>query len=215
LHLLPAGENNCNEFGPLAAAMTLRLVLASANPAKAAEIDAIVAALAPGSIELVPRPVDVPDVVEDADTFEGNARLKAVALVEATGLPALADDSGLVVDALGGAPGVRSARYAGESATDGDNRDRLLRELEGATDRAARFVCTVMVRWPDGHEVVATGEVAGRIAEAPAGSGGFGYDPVFVPDEGDGRTFGQFDPAAKHAISHRGRALRALVERLR
>jgi XTP/dITP diphosphohydrolase len=196
-------------------AAPLRLVLASANPAKAAEIDAIVAALAPGSIELVPRPVDVPDVVEDADTFEGNARLKAVALAEATGLPALADDSGLVVDALDGAPGVRSARYAGESATDGDNRDRLLRELEGSTDRAARFVCTVMVRWPDGREVVATGEVAGRIADAPVGSGGFGYDPVFVPDEGDGRTFGQFEPAAKHAISHRGRALRALIERLR
>ena len=150
----------------------LRLVLASANPSKAAEIDDIVAALAPGIIELVPRPVDVPDVVEDADTFEGNARLKAVALVEASGLPALADDSGLVVDALGGAPGVRSARYAGESATDGDNRDRLLRELTGVPDRAARFVCTVMVRWPDGRELVATGEVAGRIAEAPAGSGG-------------------------------------------
>jgi XTP/dITP diphosphohydrolase len=195
--------------------VTLRLVLASANPAKAAEIDEIVAALAPGSIELVPRPVEVPDVVEDADTFEGNARLKAVALVEATGLPALADDSGLVVDALDGAPGVRSARYAGESATDGDNRDRLLEELSGVTDRTARFVCTVMVRWPDGREVVATGRVDGRIAEAPAGSGGFGYDPVFVPDEGDGRTFGQFDPTAKHAISHRGRALRTLVERLR
>ena len=215
MHLPPAGENDCNEFSLLAAAMTLRLVLASANPAKAAEIEAIVAALAPGSIELVPRPPEVPDVVEDADTFEGNARLKAVALVEATGLAALADDSGLVVDALGGAPGVRSARYAGESATDADNRDRLLRELDGAADRTARFVCTVIVCWPDGREVVATGEVDGRIAEAPAGSGGFGYDPVFVPDEGDGRTFGQFDPAAKHAISHRGRALRALVERLR
>ena len=195
--------------------MTLRLVLASANPAKAAEIDQIVAALAPGSIELVARPPEVPDVVEDADTFVGNARLKAEALVAATGLAAVADDSGLEVDALDGAPGVRSARYAGASATDGDNRDRLLRELAGVTDRAARFVCTVIVRWPDGREVVATGQVDGRIAEAPAGSGGFGYDPVSVPDEGDGRTFGQFDPAAKHAISHRGRALRALVERLR
>jgi XTP/dITP diphosphohydrolase len=192
----------------------MRLVLASANPAKAAEIEAIVAALAPGSIELVPRPPEVPDVVEDADTFEGNARLKAVALVEATARPALADDSGLVVNALGGAPGVQSARYAGESATDADNRDLLLRELRGVADRSARFVCTVVVRWPDGHEIVTTGEVDGHIAEAPAGSGGFGYDPVFVPDEGDGRTFGQFDPAAKHAISHRGRALRAMVERL-
>jgi XTP/dITP diphosphohydrolase len=192
-------------------------VLASANPSKAAEIDDIVRAIAPGSIELVPRPVDVPDVVEDADTFEGNARLKAVALVEATGLPALADDSGLSVDALSGAPGVRSARYAGESATDADNVARLLRELAGVDgpDRTARFECTVMVRWPDGREVVATGQVDGRIAEAPAGSGGFGYDPVFVPDEGDGRTFGLFDPTAKHAISHRGRALRALVEQLR
>jgi XTP/dITP diphosphohydrolase len=193
-----------------------RLVLASANPKKAAEIAEVVAAIAAGQVELVPRPSDVPEVVEDADTFEGNARLKAVALAEATGLAALADDSGLVVDALDGAPGVRSARYAGESATDTDNVARLLRELEGVPPeaRTARFECVVIIRWPDGRETVASGRVDGRIAAVPVGDGGFGYDPVFVPDEGDGRTFGQFDPDAKHVISHRGRALRALFERL-
>lgn len=190
-----------------------RVVLASANPKKAAEIGHILE----GRIDLVPRPPEVPEVVEDADTFVGNARLKAQALVAATGLPALADDSGLEVDALGGAPGVRSARYAGEGGDDGRNVAKLLRVLADRGDpeaRTARFRAVVVLLWPDGREVVAEGVVEGTIAPAPRGTGGFGYDPVFVPLEGDGRTFGEMEPDEKHVISHRGRALAELTSRL-
>ena len=189
------------------------IVLASANPKKAAEIVEILGA----HLELVPRPADVPDVVEDEDTFEGNSRLKAVALVAATGLAALADDSGLEVDALGGAPGVWSARYAGEGATDEDNVVKLLAALADRpdpVDRTARFRAVVVLRSPDGAELVAAGHVEGHIADAPRGPGGFGYDPVFVPDESDGRTFGEMTQDEKHAISHRGRALRSLLAQL-
>jgi XTP/dITP diphosphohydrolase len=191
------------------------VVLASANPKKAAEIAEILG----DRIALVPRPPEVPDVVEDADTFEGNARLKAVALVEATGLVALADDSGLQVDALGGEPGVFSARYAGEGASDADNVVKLLAALSAVgavdpADRTARFRAVLVLRRPDGAEVVSDGVVEGTIASAPRGEGGFGYDPVFVPTDGDGRTFGEMDAAAKHAISHRGRSLRALLDQL-
>jgi len=192
--------------------MTLRLVLATANPDKAAEITAI---LGP-AIELVPRPADVPDVVEDADTLEGNARLKAVAIAEATGLPALADDTGLEVDELQGDPGVRSARYAGEDATNADNVAKLLAVLEGVypADRTARFRTVALARWPDGREVVAEGVVDGLIAPLAEGESGFGYDPVFVPNEGDGRTFAEMSAEEKHALSHRGRAFRGLVKAL-
>ncbi len=191
---------------------TVRLVLATANPDKAAEIAAI---LGP-SVELVPRPDHVPDVVEDADTLLGNARLKAVALAMATGEPAVADDTGLEVDALGGAPGVRSARFAGEDATYADNVARLLAELDGvgAAGRTARFRTVALVRWPDGREVHAEGVVEGSIVAAPTGSGGFGYDPVFAPEGGDGRTFAELSPAEKHALSHRGHAFRSLRSRL-
>lgn len=186
------------------------VVLASANPHKAAEVQAIIG----DRLRLVPRPADVAEVVEDADTFESNARLKAVAIGLATGQMALADDSGLEVDALDGAPGVRSARYAGPAATDADNVDKLLAALAGRPapiDRRARFTTVVVLRRPDGSEVVASGAVEGAIAAAPRGGRGFGYDPVFVPNGGDGRTFAELDPAAKHAISHRGRALNALL----
>lgn len=189
------------------------IVLASANPKKAAEIVEILG----DHLELVPRPAEVPDVVEDADTFVGNARLKAVALVAATGLAAVADDSGLEVDALGGAPGVRSARYAGDGATDRDNVEKLLAALADRpdpADRTARFQAVVVLRRPDGTELVAGGTVEGHIADAPRGSGGFGYDPVFVPADGDGRTFGEMSQDDKHAISHRGRALRSLLGQL-
>lgn len=189
------------------------IVLASANPKKAAEIVEILGE----HLELVPRPAEVPEVVEDADTFEGNSRLKAVALVAATGLAAVADDSGLEVDALDGAPGVWSARYAGEDATDQDNVDKLLAALADRpdpTDRTARFQAVVVLRHPDGSELVASGTVEGHIAEAPRGPGGFGYDPVFIPNEGDGRTFGEMTQDEKHAISHRGRALRDLLAQL-
>ena len=189
------------------------VVLASANPKKAAEIAAILG----DRLELVPRPAEVPEAVEDADTFEGNARLKAVSLVEATGLAALADDSGLEVDALGGAPGVWSARYAGEGASDADNVAKLLAALADRPDpaeRTARFRCVLVLCRPDGSELVASGTVEGHIAAAPRGPGGFGYDPVFVPNEGDGRTFGEMTQDEKHAISHRGRALRDLLAQL-
>lgn len=187
-----------------------RLVCASANPDKVAEIAAILADV----VELVPRPADVPDVVEDADTLVGNARLKAVAICEATGLPAVADDTGLEVAALDGAPGVRSARYAGEGCSYADNRSKLLGALEGVADRSAAFRTCALVRWPDGRELAVDGVCTGHIRVDERGDGGFGYDAVFVPDDGDGRTFGEMSDAEKHSISHRGRALRALLDAL-
>ncbi|MDQ3943685.1 MAG: RdgB/HAM1 family non-canonical purine NTP pyrophosphatase [Actinomycetota bacterium] len=188
-------------------------VLASANPDKAEEIRAI---LAPAGVDLVPRPPEVPDVEETGATLLENARLKAVALVAATGVPAVADDTGLAVDALGGAPGVWSSRYAGPGATYADNVAKLLAALEGVPEerRTARFETVVLARFPDGSEVTASGAVEGRIATRPQGAGGFGYDPVFVPVEGDGRSFAEMSPAEKHALSHRGRAFRALARRL-
>jgi len=193
------------------------LVLASANPDKVAEIAEILG----DRFALVPRPRSVPEVEEIAGTLEGNARLKAEAICAATGLPAVADDTGLEVDALGGAPGVHSARYSadavgpGESASEA-NIAKLLAELSGVgtRDRRARFRTVVVVAFPDGGSVCAEGMVRGHIAEAPRGTGGFGYDPVFVPDEGDGRTFAEMSPAEKHAVSHRGRALRAMAAEL-
>ena len=190
--------------------MTLRLVLATANPDKAAEITAI---LGP-AIELVPRPAEVPEVVEDADTLEGNARLKAVAICAATGQAAVADDTGLEVTALDGAPGVYAARYAGDGCSYADNRHKLLRELSGVTDRSARFRTVVVVRRPDGSELVAEGICPGTISTEERGGRGFGYDAVFVPDESDGRTFAQMSEDEKHAVSHRGRAVRGLLRQL-
>ena len=191
----------------------MRLVCASANPDKVAEIAAVLDGL---GIELEARPTSVPDVIEDAPTLEGNARLKADAICVATGAAALADDTGLEVEALDGAPGVRSARYAGDDATYADNTAKLLAELErvGAiteVQRRARFRTVVLLRRPDGTEVIAEGVVHGHIALAPKGDRGFGYDPVFVPDDGDGRTFAEMDADEKNAMSHRGRALRAFV----
>ena len=193
-----------------------KFVLATANPDKAAEIRAVLhdAGL---DIELVPRPDDVPEVDETGITLEDNARLKAVALCEATGLPAVADDTGLEVDALGGAPGVYSARYAGEDATYADNVDKLLDALTGvdAAGRTARFSTVALARWPDGREVAAIGDVEGVIAPAARGDGGFGYDPLFVPVEGDGRTFAEMSADEKHRVSHRGRAFRTLADGLK
>jgi XTP/dITP diphosphohydrolase len=193
-----------------------RFVLATANPDKAAEIVAVLRdAGAPA--ELTPRPPDVAEVEETGATLEENARLKAAALCAATGLPAIADDTGLEVDALGGAPGVYSARFAGPDATYADNVARLLERLAGVEPRhrTARFSTVAVAHWPDGREVAAIGEVDGTIAEAPRGSQGFGYDPVFVPAEGDGRTFAEMAAAEKHALSHRGRAFRTLADGLR
>jgi XTP/dITP diphosphohydrolase len=191
----------------------LRLVCASANPHKVDEMRAILGV----AVELIARPDHVPDVVEDADTLEGNASLKAVAIATATGLPAVADDTGLEVDALGGAPGVFTGRYAGEGSTDADNRAKLLAELAGVPgdeQRTARFRTVALVAWPDGEQVAADGLCEGVIAGDERGSAGFGYDPIFVPVEGDGRTFAEMTEDEKHAISHRGRAFRALLELL-
>ena len=193
----------------------MEVVLASANSDKAAEIQAILAG-AVGGLVVRPRPPEVPEVEEDAPDLVGNARLKAVALCQATGLPAVADDTGLEVDALGGAPGVFSARWAGEGATYADNVAKLLAELarHPGAPRTARFRTVAMCCFPDGREVVAEGSCSGTVPAAADGGGGFGYDPVFVPDEGDGRTFAAMPAADKHAISHRSRAFRALAAQL-
>ncbi len=188
----------------------LRLVCASANPDKVAEIEAILADAA----DLAPRPPGVPDVVEDAPTLEGNARLKAIAICVASGEAAVADDTGLEVAALGGEPGVHTGRYAGDDATYADNRAKLLGALDGVTDRRAAFRTVVLVRYPDGGEVVVDGVCPGTITTEERGERGFGYDSVFVPDEGDGRTFAEMTDDEKHAISHRGRAFRNLLAAL-
>ena len=188
-----------------------RLVCATANPHKVAEI----ADILKGLVELLPRPDDVPDVVEDAGTLEGNARLKATAICVATGMPAVSDDTGLFVDALGGAPGVDGAYYAGPEATYAENRAKLLAALDGSSERSASFRTVVMVVRPNGNEVVATGVCHGTIALAEMGTRGFGYDLIFIPRDGDGRSFSEMTDAEKNAISHRGRAFTALVTALR
>ena len=191
-------------------------VLATANPDKAREIAEVLAEAAPG-LELVARPPEVADVEEVGETLEDNARIKAVALCAATDLPAVADDTGLHVDALDGAPGVQSARYAGDRATYSDNVAKLLDALDALPleQRAARFATVAVARWPDGLEIAALGEVEGVITSRPRGERGFGYDPVFVPLEGDGRTFAEMTPGEKHALSHRARAFRTLAQGVR
>ncbi len=201
---------------------TARFVLATANRDKEREIREIFAG-AGFAVELVARPAEVPEVQETEDSLLGNARLKARALVAATGLPAIAEDTGLEVQGLGGAPGVRSARYAGEPVDEQANVDKVLAELARAgcaapAQRRARFVTVAVASWPDGREVSTEGVVEGWVADQRRGTGGFGYDPVFVPLEGDGRTFAELaaaSPEAKHALSHRGRAFVALAEKLK
>jgi XTP/dITP diphosphohydrolase len=188
----------------------IQLVCASANPDKVAEIQRLL----DGVVDLLPRPAHVPDVVEDADSLLGNARLKAAALCEATGMAAVADDTGLEVAALGGAPGVFSARYAGEGCSYADNREKLLAQLDGVLDRRAAFRTVAIVMWPDGSELHVDGVCPGVITTEERGEIGFGYDSVFRPDEGGGATFAEMDLDAKNAISHRGRAFRALLSEL-
>jgi XTP/dITP diphosphohydrolase len=192
----------------------LRLVVASANRDKVKEIRTVLASAI--AVDLVPRPDDVPEVVEDGETLLDNARLKARALVAATGEAAVADDTGLEVDALEGAPGVYSARYAGEDASYSDNVEKLLRELAargGGAGRRAAFRTVALAAFPDGSEVWAEGVLEGTITEAPRGTNGFGYDPVFVP-AGEERTFAEMEATEKDAVSHRGRAFRALAAKL-
>ena len=187
------------------------LVLATANPHKTAEMRAILEQL---GFTVHPRPSDVPDVDETALTLEGNALLKAHALVAATGMVAVADDTGLFVDALDGQPGVRSARYAGDDATDEANVAKSLGALDGNDGRSARFRTVIAVVYPDGREVLVDGVLEGAITHAPRGSGGFGYDPVFAPDETPGRTLAELTADEKNAMSHRARALQAVPEAL-
>jgi XTP/dITP diphosphohydrolase len=188
-----------------------KLVFATRNRGKLTELRQLLADLE-GEVTIASAlDLDLPDVVEDRDTFAGNASKKALEVSRATGLPALADDSGLEVDALGGAPGVRSARYAGEGAGDQANLDKLLAALAGVPPerRTARFRCAAVLVDPEGGEWNAEAAWEGRVLDAPRGTGGFGYDPVFLPDGWD-RTSAEVDQATKDAASHRGKAFRAL-----
>jgi XTP/dITP diphosphohydrolase len=189
----------------------LKLVLATANPDKAVEILAILG----DDFELLPRPPEIPDVDETGETLEENAVLKAVAIAEATGMPAVADDTGLEVDALGGAPGVRTARFAGENATYADNVRAMLEALKDVPEgkRGARFRTVAAVRFPDGRDVLAEGFTDGHIGTAPRGDTGFGYDPLFIP-EGCDRTYAEMSLEEKNGLSHRSRAFQALAKKL-
>lgn len=188
-------------------------VLATANSHKAQEMRDV---LAGANVELLARPTDVPDVEETEETLEGNALLKAVALSRATGLAAIADDTGLFIDALDGRPGVYSARYAGEHATYADNVNKALAELAEVPERnrRAHFRTVIAVASPEGSSWSVEGVLEGSIAREPRGEGGFGYDPIFVPDDGGGRTLAELSAAEKNEISHRARALRLFAEKL-
>jgi XTP/dITP diphosphohydrolase len=193
-----------------------RLVLATHNPGKLRELQAL---LAPRGIEAVPAAsLGLKEPIEDGRTFEENARLKAHAAAGAAGLPALADDSGMAASGLDGAPGVHSARWAGPEK---DFARAMARVREGLArrfgsfalaDRRAAFVAALCLAWPDGGEELAVGRVDGELIDPPRGTGGFGYDPMFVP-AGSNLSFAEMRPEAKQALSHRGRALRQLLER--
>ncbi len=185
------------------------IFLATSNFHKVEEIKRLL----PG-IELAPRPGWIPEVIEDGGSFEENSIKKAKAIALATGSPAISDDSGLVVDALGGSPGVHSARYAGENATDEENLWKLLSELLGVSNRSARFVCVATYFMPNESFVTFKGEVEGRLLDSVTGHGGFGYDPIFVPDSGDGRSFAEMSMDEKALYSHRSRAFMKLRDYL-
>jgi XTP/dITP diphosphohydrolase len=190
-----------------------RLAIASRNPAKTREIMAI---CADWPVEWLTADGRWPDVEETGATYGENAALKAHAVAEALGVPAVADDSGIEVDALGGAPGPRSARYAGEGASDEANLRAVIAAISGvpSAGRTARYRCVATVAWPDGREASADGTCEGQLLTRPRGSGGFGYDPIFVPAGWD-RTMAELSAEEKDRISHRGRAFRALADRLR
>jgi XTP/dITP diphosphohydrolase len=188
----------------------VRFVLATRNAHKVKELSALIA---PYELELLPDDVELPP--ETGSSFAENALIKAGAAARATGRVALADDSGIVVAALGGEPGIRSARYAGEDATDEQNLQKLLAELRGQADRRAAYVCALVLADPAGGHELFEARCEGTVIDDPRGSGGFGYDPAFVPDErppGDERTMAELAPAEKDEISHRGRAARALLD---
>ena len=192
--------------------MAEKFVLATHNPGKLAEMRAILSGLGVEAVSPAESGVEV-DVEETGSTFAENAMLKAKAICAASGLPAIADDSGLCVDALNGGPGGYSARYGGEGLDDRGRCMLLLRSLRGQTTRAAHFTCAVACAFPNGDTLEAEGRCDGAIAFAPLGEGGFGYDPVFLIPE-KGKTFGQIGPEEKSKISHRGKALEAFAEKL-
>jgi XTP/dITP diphosphohydrolase len=180
-----------------------RLVLASHNPGKLAELADL---LRPHAIEMISAgSLDLPEPTEDAPDFAGNARIKALAAARASGLPALADDSGFCVAALAGAPGVHSARWAGPGKDFAAAMARVHRQMGEASDRRAWFIAALCIAWPDGHTATFVGRADGAAVWPPRGDKGFGYDPMFVPS-GSAKTFGELDPAEKHAVSHRARA---------
>ena len=185
-----------------------KLVLATHNPGKVVEIAAL---LEPFGVEVVSAgELGLPEPEETEATFEGNARLKAHAAARAANLPALSDDSGLAVSGLDGAPGIYSARWAGPGKDFGVAMARVETELGDNPDRSAHFVCALTLAWPDGHDETFVGKVHGALTFPPRGEHGFGYDPIFVA-EGHAQTFGEMDPAQKHAMSHRADAFSQLV----
>ena len=188
-----------------------RLVIASHNPGKVVEIADLVV---PYGVEVIAADaLGLPEPEETGETFVANAKLKAVAAAEASGLPALSDDSGLVVPALGGDPGIRSARWAGPERDFGIAMAKVQASLAGKADRRAHFICVLCVAWPDGEVAPFEGRVDGQLVWPPRGDRGFGYDPMFLPDGYD-VTFGEMDPLKKHRISHRAAAFDKLVAAL-
>lgn len=196
-----------------------RVVLATHNAGKLTELREMIAAALPGAdverLVVDAAAAGAPDVVEDGTSFEANALLKARSAAAATGLIAVADDSGLAVDVLHGAPGIFSARWSGRHGDDAANLRLLLEQLSDIPDahRGAQFVCAAALATPDGQEHVETGVLRGTLLRAPVGDGGFGYDPVLLP-EGSDRSVAQLTRAEKNAVSHRGRAMRALLPHL-
>ncbi len=190
----------------------MKAVLASHNKKKMAEMRAILSELGVEILSQADMGVDI-EPEETGTTFEENARIKAEAIMQATGLPAIADDSGLVVDALNGEPGVYSARYGGEGLDDTGRWQLLLKNMEGKENRACRFVSVICCAFPDGSRLMTRGECHGVVAEGPRGEGGFGYDPVFwLPEKG--KSMAELSPEEKNSISHRGNALRVFKEEL-
>jgi len=189
--------------------MNKELILATHNVGKVKEYRALLSSFFT-NIKTLGDLDRVPEVVEDGQSFKDNALKKARAILNATGRAALADDSGLEVSTLGGRPGIRSARFAGERATDSENIDKLLIELEGEVERQARFVCSIALIFPDGTEILAEGSCSGTITTIPKGTGGFGYDPVFMPD-GYRKTMAEIPAEEKNRISHRAKATLALL----
>lgn len=192
----------------------MKIVAATKNNGKIREIKRIFKDMNIDVVSMEDEDFDDIEVEESGDTFQKNALIKARAVAMLTDDIVLADDSGLCVDALDGRPGIFSARYAGENATDKDKINKLLHEMDGKVDRSAKFVTAVAVILPDGTELVTTGEVSGHILTEPAGENGFGYDPIFYCDE-LGKTFAQADGDEKNSVSHRARALKAMYEKLK